>query len=68
MDKIRKASDCKCCKCNRKAVAFWPVIDPDIPSNPYCRTCLDKAKFWLILELQKNRNIEFHKSVRKKKL
>ena len=39
-----KASECKCCKCGKPAVAFWPVIDPDIPAEPYCRKCLDKIK------------------------
>ena len=39
-----KASDCKCIICGKQAVAFWPVIDPDIPSHPYCRKCLDKEK------------------------
>lgn len=39
-----KASECKCVVCGKQAVAFWPVIDPDIPANPYCRKCLDKAK------------------------
>lgn len=39
-----KATECKCCVCGKQAVAFWPVIDPDIPSEPYCRKCLDKAK------------------------
>ena len=43
MSKIN-ASDCKCCICGKQAVAFWPVIDPDIPSEPYCRECLDKQK------------------------
>lgn len=38
-----KASDCKCCECNAQAVTFWPVIDPDIPSYPYCADCLEKA-------------------------
>lgn len=38
------ANDCKCVECGKQAVAFWPVIDPDIPSHPYCRKCLDKAK------------------------
>ena len=32
-------------------MAFWPVIDPDIPSNSYCRECLDKAKIRLLVEL-----------------
>lgn len=51
-----KASDCKCSDCNEQAVAFWPVCDPDIPSNPYCRKCLDKIKariYMRIFELDK---------------
>ena len=49
------ASEYTCCKpkCKNKAVAFWPVCDPDIPSHPYCRSCLDKAKMKLLIELQK---------------
>ena len=39
-----KASDCTCITCEKQAVAFWPVIDPDIPQNPYCRKHLDEAK------------------------
>lgn len=49
-----KASDCKCCVCGNQAVAFWPVIDPDIPSNPYCRECLDKTKAEVMRELISN--------------
>lgn len=39
-----KASEYKCIICGKQAVAFWPCIDPDIPSHPYCRKCLDKEK------------------------
>ena len=39
-----KAEDCKCVKCKKQAVAFWPVCDPDIPEHPYCRKCLDGVK------------------------
>lgn len=46
-----KASECKCCKCGKQAVAFWPIIDPDIPSFPYCRECLDKEKTELMIRL-----------------
>lgn len=46
-----KASDCKCCKCGKQAVAFFPCIDPDIPSYPYCDECLDKAKEELAMTL-----------------
>lgn len=46
-----KADDCQCCVCGQPAVAFWPVIDPDIPSNPYCRKCLDKAQLELMTRI-----------------
>ena len=49
-----KASECKCCVCNKQAVAFWPVIDPDIPSLPYCRKCLTKAKTEMAERLYKD--------------
>ena len=38
-----EAKDCKCCVCGKQAVAFYPVIDPDIPSYPYCADCLENA-------------------------
>ena len=38
-----KASECKCYVCGKQAVAFYPAIDPDIPSTPYCPDCLYKA-------------------------
>ena len=38
-----KASECKCCECGKQAVAFYPCIDPDIPSYPYCADHLEKA-------------------------
>ena len=51
-----KAKDCKCINCNtEQAVAFWPCFDPDIPSHPYCRKCLDKAKIDLLIQLYKNK-------------
>ncbi len=45
-----KASECKCCVCGKPAVAFWPLIDPDIPEHPYCRRCLDKAKIGVLIQ------------------
>ena len=48
-----KASDCKCCECGQQAVAFWPVIDPDIPSHPYCNKCLDGIKLRMIIEIDR---------------
>jgi hypothetical protein len=48
---MKKASDFKCCQCKKaKAVAFWPVCDPDIPSHPYCRKCLDEAHRKLLIK------------------
>lgn len=46
-----KASECKCIKCGKQAVAFWPLVDPDIPERPYCRECLDKQKIQLLVSL-----------------
>ena len=51
-----KATDCKCIECGQQAVAFWPVVDPDIPSHPYCRKCLDDAKARMIIKLDKMLN------------
>lgn len=48
--KTVKASDCKCIECGKPAVAFWPLIDPDIPSHPYCRKCLDKNKAEILIK------------------
>ncbi len=45
-----KASECKCIVCGKQAVAFWPIIDPDIPAEPYCRKCLDKAKVEVLIQ------------------
>jgi hypothetical protein len=57
MSDIVKASDCKCCECGEPAVGFWPCYEPDIPSYPYCRQCLDKAKAKLMMELFKHDDI-----------
>ena len=47
-----KASDCKCCVCkSAQAVAFWPCVDPDVRSHPYCRACLDKAQNELLIKI-----------------
>lgn len=52
------AKDCKCILCGKTAVAFWPCIDPDIPSEPYCRECLDKVKRETLLKILGNENIK----------
>lgn len=38
-----EAKDCKCIECEKQAVAFYPLVDPDIPAHPYCADCLYKA-------------------------
>lgn len=38
-----EAKDCKCSICGKPAVAFYPCIDPDIPSYPYCAAHLEQA-------------------------
>lgn len=51
---IRLAKDCKCCKCGNDAIAFWPMIDPDIESKAWCRKCLDIAKYDIIQRIINN--------------
>ena len=38
-----EAKDDKCCVCGKQAVAYYPCIDPDIPSYPYCADHLEEA-------------------------
>lgn len=45
-----KASAYKCVVCGKPAVAWWPVVDIDIPSLPYCRKCLNEAKMKVLIE------------------
>ena len=52
-----KASECKCCKCGKQAVAFWPVWDPDIPAHAYCRECLDKEKRELMIKMMEGEKV-----------
>lgn len=58
--KTIKASDCNCCEegCENKAVAFYPIIDIDIPSHPYCRECLDKAQTRVLIMLMDDKPIK----------
>lgn len=50
-DDVRYAKDDKCCECGQPACCYWPVIDIDIPSHPYCRGCVDKVKMKLLARL-----------------
>ena len=38
-----EAKDDKCCVCGLQAVAYYPCVDPDIPSYPYCADHLEEA-------------------------
>lgn len=40
---MMEAKDDKCCVCGKQAVAYYPCIDPDIPSYPYCADHLEEA-------------------------
>lgn len=59
------AKDCKCCKCGKASVAFWPVCDPDIESHPYCQQCLDETRHELILVLLGIKEKDDKKAIRK---
>ena len=37
------AKDCQCIVCGKQAVAMFPLVDPDIPSYPYCADHLEEA-------------------------
>ena len=52
-DNIIYAKDFTCIeeKCEKKAVGFFPMVDPDIKAHPYCRDCLDKARASLLIKL-----------------
>ena len=53
MNQSIKASDLKCSDCKNQAEVFFPVFDPDIPSYPYCRECVEKRRIKLIIDLSK---------------
>ena len=58
-DKPIHASDFKCVECGEQAEVFFPVMDPDIPSYPYCKKFADKAQrelFIKLCDLQKTGN------------
>lgn len=68
MSKVVYAKDLKCCKCKKvQAVAFWPCIDPDIQSHPYCKKCLDKANIDLMIAICEQ-DEKFRKEEKKEQL
>ena len=48
-----KASDCKCVKCGKESVAFFPIFDLDqeTPPRPYCEKCLMMARHEVLIAL-----------------
>ena len=40
--------------CDKQAVAFYPVVDPDIPSHPYCADHLEEAMIGVAKAVWKN--------------
>ena len=50
-EKKIKASDYKCCVCGKQAEVWYPIVDPDIPPNPYCRKCAEEACQKLLLRI-----------------
>ncbi|MHA1197774.1 MAG: hypothetical protein ACTSQF_00255 [Candidatus Heimdallarchaeaceae archaeon] len=52
--KLRQAKDEKCSDCGKSAVVFFPVFDPDIPSYPYCRKCVNTRKIELLIAMDKS--------------
>lgn len=41
---------------------FWPCIDPDIPSYPYCKRCKDKLQMKLFIEMSEQDYKMFNKN------
>ena len=35
--------------CGKRAYAFWPMIDTDIPSHSYCKKCLREQQMKVII-------------------
>lgn len=50
---IKQAKDCKCTDCDKPAIVFYPMINIDIPSYPYCKKCLGRVKLKMLNELHK---------------
>jgi len=42
--KLKYAKDFKCSNCNKQAVAFFGLADPDVEQYPYCKDCIDEMK------------------------
>ena len=51
-----EANNDKCCVCKKQAVAYYPCIDPDIPSYPYCADHLEEAMIEMAKAIWKDDN------------
>ena len=52
-----RANDYYCVGCYNlgkevQAEAFWPEIDPDVQSFPYCRSCLDYQQMKVMIDFE----------------
>ena len=52
-----KAKDYKCIECGKKSDVFYPAVDLDIKSYPYCRKCVDEIKLRLLIKLTESKPI-----------
>ena len=52
--RVEPAENHKCCVCGKKATAWWPVLDPDIPAHPYCRDCVSNEIVKTLAMFSKN--------------
>jgi hypothetical protein len=51
---MRYAKDYKCCVCGKQAEVFWPCVDPDIESSPYCKKCSRDQHIKLMVAMSDN--------------
>ena len=56
---MKHAKDYKCSDCGKQAEVFFPCVDPDIPSYPYCKKCANERKMKLIMKLKQELKIEW---------
>jgi len=50
---MANAKDCRCIKCGEQAEVFFGLADPDGEQEPYCRSCVEKAKMRIYEECSK---------------
>ncbi len=45
----------KCIKCGDKATVYFPVVDIDIKSDPYCDKCVEEERLKLMIAIYENK-------------